>query len=388
MSEKRIHDGFVENVRIRYRLGAWDRDKQFSICFLQSYPRLVREMPPKSQNMKALLYPEFDTLQLCEQSVPEPAADEVLLRVSACGICGSELESFQTRSPRRPPPLVMGHEFCGVIERLGEAVEGWAPGDRVVSNSVVPCDNCPLCSRGDTHLCEKRQIFGMHRFGAFAEWTNVPARCLLPWPDDLPAEAACLAEPLGNGVHIVRLTQHLPAKRVLVIGAGPIGLMCQQALQVLRGSQVLVSDLVDERLQAASAVGAELVINAGREDLAGVIQDWTDGQGMDLVVDAVGSEITKKQSIAACRPGGAAVWIGLHGNSLTFDSYDLTLPEKQVLGTYSAKMEELAKALELLADGKIEVAQWVQSFPLDEGVDAFLRMVAAKGNDIKAVLMP
>ncbi|MCH2594788.1 MAG: alcohol dehydrogenase catalytic domain-containing protein [Pirellulales bacterium] len=152
MSEKRIHDGFVENVRIRYRLGAWDRDKQFNICFLQSYPRLVREMPPKSQNMKALLSPEFDTLQLCEQSVPEPAADEVLLRVSACGICGSELESFQTRSPRRPPPLVMGHEFCGVIERLGEAVEGWAPGDRVVSNSVVPCDNCPLCSRGDTHL--------------------------------------------------------------------------------------------------------------------------------------------------------------------------------------------------------------------------------------------
>ena len=338
--------------------------------------------------MKALLYPEFDTLQLSEQPVPEPAADEVLLRVSACGICGSELESFQTRSPRRPPPLVMGHEFCGVVERLGDAVEGWSPGDRVVSNSVVPCGNCHLCSRGDTHLCPERQIFGMHRFGAFAEWTNVPARCLLSWPKDLPASAACLTEPLGNGVHIVGLTQHLPAQRVLVIGSGPIGLMCQQALQVLRGSKVLVTDLVDERLSAASAVGAELVVNAGRDDLDGAIRDLTDGAGMDLVVDAVGSEITKKQSIAACRPGGAAVWIGLHGNCLTFNSYDLTLHEKQVLGTYSAKMEELSKALELLAEGKIEVASWVQSFPLEEGVEAFHRMVAAKGHDIKGILLP
>ena len=338
--------------------------------------------------MKALLYPEFDTLELSEQPVPEPAADEVLLKVAACGICGSELESFQTQSPRRPPPLVMGHEFCGIVERLGDAVEGWAPGDRVVSNSVVPCDNCHLCGRGDTHLCAQRQIFGMHRFGAFAEWTNVPARCLLPWPDEMPAEAACLAEPLGNGVHIVGLTQHLPAERVLVIGAGSIGLMSQQTLQVLRGSKVLVSDLVDERLGAASAVGAELVINAGRDDLEAAVRDWTEGEGVDLVVDAVGSEITKQQSIAACRPGGAAVWIGLHGNSMTFDSYDLTLPEKQVLGTYSARMDELAKALELLADGKIEVARWVQSFPLDAGVEAFHRMVAAQGNDIKAVLLP
>ena len=130
------------------------------------------------------------------------------------------------------------------------------------------------------------------------------------------------------------------------------------------------------------------MVNAGRDDLDGAIRDLTDGAGMDLVVDAVGSEITKKQSIAACRPGGAAVWIGLHGNRLTFDSYDLTLHEKQVLGTYSAKMEELSKALELLADGKIEVASWVQSFPLDEGVEAFHRMVAAKGNDIKGILLP
>ena len=338
--------------------------------------------------MKALLYPAFDTLQVTQQPVPELATDEVLLRVSACGICGSELETFQTRSPRRTPPLVMGHEFCGVIERVGDSVDGWSTGDRVVSNSVVPCDNCRLCSRGDTHLCENRQIFGMHRFGAFAELTNVPVRCLLPWPENLPAAAACLAEPLGNGVHITRLTAHLPAERVLVIGAGPIGLMCQQALQVLRGSRVLVSDLVDERLSAASAVGAEFVINAGQEDLAGAIQEWTGGEGVDLVVDAVGSEVTKKQSIAACRPGGAAVWIGLHGDRITFDSYDLTLQEKQVLGTYSAKNEELMEALALLADGKIEVARWVQSFPLDDGVEAFLRMAAAKGNDIKGVLLP
>jgi L-iditol 2-dehydrogenase len=112
----------------------------------------------------------------------------------------------------------MGHEFCGVREDTGA---------KVVSNSLVPCGECLRCRRGDTHLCGRRQIFGMHRLGAFAERVNVPARCLIPWPPNLPAEAACLAEPLANGVHIFNLIRSLAPRRVLVIGAGPIGLMCQ-----------------------------------------------------------------------------------------------------------------------------------------------------------------
>lgn len=338
--------------------------------------------------MRVLLYPEFERLEMSEVAPAPLRADEVRLRVAACGICGSELESMKTRSPRRPPPLVMGHEFCGTIAELGAEVTGWSAGTRVVSNSLVPCGRCRRCTRGDTHLCAQRQIFGMHRPGAFAEYVNVPARCLLPWPENLPAEAACLAEPLGNGVHVVNLTRHLPAQTALVIGAGPIGLFCQQALQVLRGARVFVADLSPERLEVARRLGAARVINPREEDVAKIVLAETDGEGADLSVDAVGATPTKKSSLDALRPGGAAVWIGLHENALTFDTYGLTLPEKQVLGTYAAKLDELKTALDLMASGRVETASWVQRFPLTEGVEAFQRMLAARGADIKAVLCP
>jgi len=338
--------------------------------------------------MRVLQYPAFDQLEIRDLDVTPPQPDEVRLKVAACGICGSELESFKNHSPRRPPPLVMGHEFCGTVAELGVDVRDVKKGARVVSNSLVPCGTCVRCRRGDTHLCATRQIFGMHRPGAFAEFVNVPARCLIPWPENLPAEAAALAEPLANGIHIVNLTKNYPAATVLIIGAGPIGLFTQQALQVLRGSKVYVADLSPERLVVAKKLGAAGVINSREQDPAKVMQELTAGEGADLVIDAVGASVTKKTSLDALRPGGVTVWIGLHENAFTFDSYNVTLPEKQILGTYAAKIEELAHALQLMASGQVDALTWVQRFPLEQSVEAFKRMVAAKGNDIKAVICP
>lgn len=338
--------------------------------------------------MRALHYPGFDQLEIRDVEVAPPRPDEVRLKVAACGICGSELESFKNRSPRRPPPLVMGHEFCGTIAELGAAVRDWQAGARVVSNSLVPCGKCVRCRRGDTHLCADRQIFGMHRPGAFAEFVNVPARCLIPLPENLPAEAAAMAEPMANGIHVVRVSRHLPAAIALVIGAGPIGLFCQQALQVLRGSRVMVADLSPERLAVAKKLGAFRVVNPREEDLVKAVMAETDGEGVDLTVDAVGGAITKKNSLDALRPGGASVWIGLHENTVTLDTYGITLPEKQVLGTYAATIEELQQALDLMASGKVDALSWVQRFTLEHGVTAFQRMLAAKGADIKAVICP
>ena len=338
--------------------------------------------------MRVLHYPAFDQLEIRDLDVAAPRPDEVRLKVAACGICGSELETFKNHSPRRLPPLVMGHEFCGTVAELGADVTNVKKGARVVSNSLVPCGQCVRCTRGDTHLCATRQIFGMHRPGAFAEYVNVPARCLIPWPENLPAEAASLAEPMANGIHIVNLTKNYPAATVLVIGAGPIGLFAQQALQVLRVSKVYVADFIPERLVVAKKLGAAGVINSREQDPVKVLQELTGGEGADIVVDAVGASVTKKTSLDALRPGGVTVWIGLHENALTFDSYNVTLPEKQILGTYAAKIEELAHALQLMASGRVDALSWVQRFPLEEGVTAFRRMLAAKGNDIKAVICP
>lgn len=337
--------------------------------------------------MKALVYPSFDTLEIRDVPEPAPAPGEVVLEVAACGLCGSELETFKNRSPRRMPPLVMGHEFCGVVSAIGDGVDAALRGTRQVANAVVSCGRCLRCRRGDTHLCAERRIFGMHRPGAFAQRVAVPARALIPWPEGIPAAAACLAEPLANGVHIVNLTRHLPAENVLVIGAGPIGLMCQQAFRALRGSRIVTCDLSEGRLAVAARLGAATLCSKTADAREEILRR-TEGEGADLVVDAAGSAATKQLSLACLRPGGAAVWIGLHADEMALRSYEVTLPEKQVLGTYGARQAELAEALALMRAGSVDVASWVESASLADAVPVFHRMLRPGEADFKAVFLP
>lgn len=338
--------------------------------------------------MLALRYSDYQSLEVCQVESKPLLSNEVRIRVAACGICGSELESYKNKSPRRPPPLVMGHEFCGYVDEIGSDVKTTTLGAAVVCNAVAPCNTCKTCRRGDTHLCETRQVFGMHRPGAFAEYVNVPATCLIDWPKEVSAMQACLAEPLGNGVHVVNITKHLPAENVLVIGAGPIGLFCQQAFQVLRNSKVYVCDYNQTRCQVAKKLGAIDTFDPKECDITAYIKSKTNDEGVDLVIDAVGSASTKLFSIQALRPGGATVWIGLHQDSVALDTYAITLKEKQILGTYSAKLDELRTALDLIKSGQVDAHTWVQQYPLSEGVNAFKTMLEAKGNNIKGVLCP
>ncbi len=292
------------------------------------------------------------------------------------------------RAPAGRPRSSWATSSAAPWRRSAPGVTGVAVGARVVSHSLVPCGDCVRCRRGDTHLCAHRQIFGMHRAGAFAEFVAVPAHALMDWPEGLPAEAACLAEPLANGVHMVHLTAWLRPQTVLVIGAGPIGLMAQQAFAAMTGAEVVVADLSPHRRAVAEGLGARRVFDPRAEDPVAVMHALTNGEGADVVIDAVGMGLTKRQSIAAARPGGAAVWIGLHEDAVTLDTYPVTLPERHVLGTYAATQSELAEALALMADGRVDVTSWPTVFPLDEGVTAFHRMLAAEGADLKAVLVP
>jgi threonine dehydrogenase-like Zn-dependent dehydrogenase len=338
--------------------------------------------------MKTLLYPAYDRLEIAEAPDSQPGECELLLRVSACGICGSELEAFRNRSPRRVPPLVLGHEFCGEIVDTGRGVSNFKLGERVVSHSLIGCGECRRCLRGEVNLCAHRQIFGMQRLGAFAELVTAPEKSVVAWPDHLSAEAASLAEVLANGVHVVGLSKRLNPRKVAILGAGAIGLMTLQAFQVLTGAEVIVSEIIPERLEAASKLGAKLAINPNQDDFQSAVLDWTDGEGADVVVDACGLSATKQQSLPATRSGGATVWIGTHENTIMMDSYDITLSERCVQGSYAATMAELQLSVDLLASGKVDGSSWIKAFPLNEGVTAFERMLAAQGDDIKAVLCP
>src|SRR5262249_42896115 len=158
------------------------------------------------------------------------------------------------RSTRRRPPLVMGHEFAGKVVELGEGVENVAVGDRVVVNSVVHCGRCRLCLRGDTHLCEKRQVFGMHRPGAFAQRVAAPAGILFPLPPNVSAREGALVEPLANAVHVLSLAPAGASGTVLILGAGTIGLLCMQAARAAGAERVLITDTNPHRLAIAGAL--------------------------------------------------------------------------------------------------------------------------------------
>ena len=339
--------------------------------------------------MRALLYPAFDALEF-RSDLPEPVAGpgEVLIEVGACGVCGSELGGFASRSPRRKPPIVMGHEFAGTVAALGPGVEGLEIGRRVMVNALVHCGECDLCRRDLTHLCRKRQVFGMHREGAFCERVNVPARVVYPLPENVSMVQGAMVEPLGNGVHVVDLAKGNSLETVLVCGAGTIGLMCFLAARAAGAMRVALSDTNDGRLQVARDLGADLTVNVRNEDLQSAIQDWTGGTGVELAVDAVGAESTRRDVIQAVRPGGDAVWIGLHHDEVRINTFDVVLPEKRVIGSYAAADKDIRRAIQLFSEGKIPIDSWTQIFPLEEGAEVFLDMVHQRRPTIKAVLQP
>ncbi len=337
--------------------------------------------------MKALYYPAHDELLLAELEEPVLNNQEVLVKVSACGICGSELETFKTHSPRRIPPLIMGHEFCGVVELVGEAVTGWKKGATVVSNSVVSCGNCDRCIEGKSNLCERRQVFGMHRNGAFGAYVNVPASSLIAMPADANPRHTCLTEPLANGVHLVRLTEHLNIKNVLVIGAGPIGLAAQQAFSALRNVTTIVSDIRPERLEVARRIGASGIVNPIEEDIYTAVPKMINGASVDLVIDAVGAAQTNHTGLEIVKPGGTLLIIGLYNNSKSLLSYDIVLTEKTVMGSYAATKQDMNDALALIAEGKVDMGSWVHYYSLEQGREAFFDMMEAKGDHIKSVIV-
>jgi len=279
----------------------------------------------------------------------------------------------------------MGHEFCGWVEEALNTRAHWTRGQAVIAHALVHCDRCPACMRGDTNLCEHRQVFGMQRPGAFAEFVAVPERVLLPWPESLSGLTAVFAEPLANGVNAMRQGLSGRKSRVVVIGAGPIGLMCVFAARQIYGSEVIVADRIPERVRTARRLDATLAINVLEESLADAVRKQWGGHGAEYVVDAVGSSETKDLSINLAEPGGTIVWVGLHEDRIDLHSYGLTLHQKSVVGTYSGSMADLESAVRLLLAGKLDTS-WATQFPFDEGGAAFQTMLRPEQGSIKAIL--
>src|SRR5947209_11895318 len=221
--------------------------------------------------MKALLLSEYNRLDVVDVPMPRPSAGEILVRVEACGICGSDVHGFDGTSGRRIPPLIMGHEAAGTVAAIGPGVKAVHEGDRVTFDSTIYCGECEYCRSGEVNLCNNRQVLGVstpdfRREGAFAEYVVVPERVLYPLPEGVPFTAAAMVEPLAVAVHAVKLA-HLPENAAaVVVGAGMIGLLVLQVLREFGCSRVYVTDIDDTRLQLAEKLGATATVNGKTAD--------------------------------------------------------------------------------------------------------------------------
>jgi len=307
--------------------------------------------------------------------VPEVAGDEVLIRVKAAAICGSDLGIYNYTAAYSGMrlPVVMGHEFAGEVAEMGATVEGYAAGDRVLSESVKACGGCGFCKEGMSNLCEGSTLFGIHTDGGFAEYVAVPQGLLHRIPEGMSYEEAALVEPLSNAVHFVDdVTPFKSGDLVVVQGCGPIGLFSAQLLR-LGGARVIISGLgVDGvRLGIAERLGFEAV-NIDEVDLVEHVMGLTGGRGADVAFVAVGAPPAVKQAMGLVKKRGTITVVGIFGSEVPVDMTRLVRRELTVMGAYDAKPVNFPMSISLISEGKVNVRDVLtHRFSLDDAEEAF-----------------
>lgn len=330
--------------------------------------------------MKALVYTDTREMTYRDESDPQLAPGEVVLRIDAVGICGSDMHAYHGHDPRRVPPMILGHELAG------EIVAGPGQGKRVTANPLITCGMCDYCVQGRNNLCANRTMVGMTRPGAYAQYMAIPASSLIDLPRDMPARQAALTEPAATALHAVNLSARalarpLPEASVLIIGGGAIGLL---TALLLRAYGVHEPHLAESNaLRRASAAQ-----HAGCRSY-----DPREGGGpkpdsMELVIDAVGSKHTRQAALEAVRPGGVIMHIGLQDWASEIDMRKLTLGEITLLGTYTYSTADLRATVAALSGGVFGDLSWVEERPLAEGARAFADLDQGRSAAAKIVLLP
>lgn len=344
--------------------------------------------------MKALLLTAPSQLEFTDFPDPVPAANEVLVRIRTCGICGSDLHGWDGSTGRRRPPLIMGHEAAGEIVAAGPEVKGWARGDRVTFDSTVSCGVCPYCRAGQVNLCDQRRVIGVappeyRQHGAFAELMAVPAHILYALPAELSFAHAAMVEPVSIALHAIRRIQLKPTDVALVVGAGLIGLFVIQALRWAGVKQIIAVDLAENRLALARELGATQVLKTDSCDVPSEVARLTEGRGVDVAFEVVGMSVTLQLALSSLRRGGSAVLVGNLAAKTDFPLQSVVTREITLHGS-CASAGEYPLCLDLISRGIIRVAPLISAVaPLHDGAAWFQRLSAKGGSDyLKVILEP
>ena len=341
--------------------------------------------------MKALVFVGPRDMQYQDMPTPEPGEGEVRIRVKAVSICGSDSGGYKGGSAMRTPGLIMGHEFSGVIDKLGPGVTGLNEGQRVGTVTCLFCETCRDCADGLGNVCVDRAIIGttMPNYGpypgAMADYVIAPAKKIMPLADHVSFNEAALAEPLAIALRAVKHVKDVAGKTVVVYGAGPIGLLTMQCLRARDAKRIIAIDVVDSRLAMARECGATHVIHSKNEDVHKIVGAMTDG-GVDVVFDAVGAPATVNDGVEIVRCGGTVVWIGLAVPVFEFDYKHAVCKEItfQCSYMYTTEMEE---GIDLITSGKMDVAKIITGvYPMSEGGKHFELIAKGESKDIKIIL--
>lgn len=343
--------------------------------------------------MKSLLLSAYRHLEIAEMPKPAAGPGEVLVRVEACGICGSDVHGYDGSSGRRIPPIVMGHEAAGTVAAVGAGVEGYDIGNRVTFDSTVYCGECEFCRRSEINLCDNRQVFGVscgdyRRHGAFAEYIAVPQRILYHLPANLSFAEAALLEASSVALHAVRISGAAGGETALVIGAGMIGLLTLQAARAADCARVFVADVDATRLSTAKQVGADEVLHGSGAELTAEVLKLTEGRGVDLAYEAVGKEETVTAAIDCTRKGGTVTLIGNVQPKVALPLQKVVTRQIRLQGS-CASAGEYPHAIELIASARMQVGPLITAVaPLEDGPRWFERLHAREPNLMKVILTP
>jgi len=331
-------------------------------------------------------------VELRDVDVPEIAPDEVLIEVKRSGICGTDIHIYHD-SAFYTPPVILGHEYAGVITQLGSEVSNFNIGERVTSPATIPCGTCFMCKINRANRCigEQKRILGAHKAdGTFTKYVAVPSKILHKIPDTLSFDEAAVVEPAACAVHNVsEIVGVKPGDIVVILGPGPMGLLSLQVAKVSGAEKVVITGVSadKDRLRLAERLGADITINVEEEDAVEIIKSITDGLGADVVIEASGASAARKQAFNLVRRCGKIGLIGLTGRPTEINLDKVVEGELDVRGSWGTVWTSWRKALSLISSGKIQVAPLITTkLPLEKWYEGF-RMMEER-NALKVLLTP
>lgn len=334
--------------------------------------------------MKVLKISEPGKFEVCEEAKPEIKSGEALLKIKFCGICGSDLATYTGNQPFASYPRIPGHEFSAEIAEIGDNDLGLETGMLVTANPYFNCGECYSCQRGKVNCCESNETMGVQRDGSFSEYIVMPVERIYP-ATKLKAETVALVEPFSISYHAVKRGDVQAGDKVLVMGAGAIGMFAMYSAK-LRGAEVYIADVFDEKLKKALELGADGVINVKTEDINQRVKDITNGNGMDVCIEAVGAPQTFLQTIESAAFGSKLILIGNGKRETTFNHSVLLKKELNVYGSRNS-LNVFGELVELMENKGDEVEKIITNvYPLSQVKEAFEALLNNDGSMLKVLI--